>query len=85
MKTISINKIKEQAIHLNDKALKTTEKKVLNSFEKIEKAQNKTDEFIKKGFKFSEKQQDKLFNNLENGKEMVWKNLNKALDFFSRN
>lgn len=85
MNTISTKDIKEKALAINKKALKTTEKTVLNSFDKIEKVQNKTDELLKKGFKFSEKQQDKFFNSLENSKKMIWKNLNKTLDFFSRN
>lgn len=85
MNTISTKDIKEKALAINKKALKTTEKTVLNSFDKIEKVQNKTDELLKKGFKFSEKQQDKFFNSLENSKKMIWKNLNKTLDFFSKN
>ncbi|WP_146106896.1 hypothetical protein [Polaribacter porphyrae] len=85
MKTIHTNTIKKQALELNNKALKTTEKVVLTSIDKIEKVQNKTDELLKKGFNFSEKQQDKLFNSLENSKKMIWKNLNKGLDFFSKN
>lgn len=85
MKTINTNTIKKQTLALNDKALKTTEKVVLTSFDKIEKAQSKTDELLKKGFSFSEKQQDKFFNTLENGKKIVWQKLNKGLDFFSKN
>lgn len=85
MNTISVKNIKKNTLKLNTKALTSTEKVVLTSFDKIEKAQNKTDKFLKKGFKFSEKQQDSFFNNLENGKKMIWKNLNKTLDFFSKN
>ena len=85
MKTISVNTIKEQALDLNNKALKITEKRVLSSFDKVEKVQNKTDKLLKQGFEFSNKQQDIFFNNLENGKKMIWKNLNKTLDFFSKN
>ncbi len=85
MKTISIKNIKENTLLLNDKALKSTEKVLLTFFEKTENAQHKTDEFFKKGFRFSEKQQDIIFNKLENGKNMIWKNLNKGLDFFSKN
>ena len=85
MKTISVKNIKENTLLLNDKALKSTEKVVLNSFEKIESVQHKTDKLLKKGFKFSEKQQDNLFNNLEKSKKMIWSKLNKTLDFFSKN
>jgi hypothetical protein len=82
MKTLTIQDIQKQALTINKKALKATEKRVLNSYQKIENAQNKTEALLKKGLAFSEKQQDKLFNNLENGKKMIWKNLNKTLDFF---
>lgn len=85
MKTINTNRIKKQTLKLNDKALKTTENVFLTSFDTIEKAQNKTEILLKKGFDFSNKQQDKLFNTLENSKKMIWKNLNKGLDFFSKN
>ena len=85
MKTINTNTIKKQTLELNDKAIKTTENVILTSFEKIERAQHKTDELLKKGFEFSEKQQDKFFNSLENSKKMIWTNLNKRLDFFSKN
>lgn len=84
MNTISSKYIKDQTNKLNDKALKSTEKLVTTSFEKIEKLQNKTDEFLKRGFNLAEKQQDNLFNSLEDSKKMIWKNLNKTLDFFSR-
>ena len=85
MKTISVKNIKENTLLLNNKALKSTETIVLTSIEKIETVQNKTDELLKKGFVFSEKQQDNLFNNLEKGKKMIWSKLNKGLDFFSKN
>ena len=84
MNTKSSKYIKEQTNKLNDKALKSAEKLVTTSFEKIEKLQNNTDKFLKKGFNLAEKQQDNLFNSLENNKKMIWKNLNKTLDFFSR-
>ena len=85
MKAVSVKNIKENTQLLNHKVLKSTKKVVLTSFEKIEIAQNRTDKFLKKGFKFSEKQQDNLFNKLEESKKMIWKNLNKTLDFFSKN
>ena len=74
MNTISSKYIKDKTNKLNDKALKSTEKLVTTSFEKIEKLQNKTDKFLKKGFNLAEKQQDNLFNSLENSKKMIWKN-----------
>ncbi|MHB0756234.1 hypothetical protein [Polaribacter sp. M15] len=43
MKNITAKNIKKQALQINKKALKTTEKTVLCSFNKIEKVQNKTD------------------------------------------
>ena len=82
MKTLTIQDIQKQALTINKKALKATEKRVLNSYQKIENAQNKTEALLKKGLAFSEKQQDHMFNILENGKKMIWKNLNKTLDFF---
>lgn len=84
MKTISINTIKKQMLHINEKALKTTEKVVVSSIDKLSEIQNKTDNYLKKGFEFSEKQQDKFFNTLEQGKKSIWKNLNKALDFIGK-
>lgn len=84
MKTISVKNIKENTLLFNDKALKSTENIILTSFEKIEKVQNKTEDLLTKGFKYSEKKQDFLFQNLENGKETIWKNLNKVLDFFGK-
>jgi hypothetical protein len=84
MKTTSINKLRKKFVILNDKALKITEKTFLASFEKIEKSQNKTKFFLKKVIEMSDKKQDKLFDNLENGKKMIWKNLNKGLDFIGK-
>lgn len=84
MKTTSINKLRKKFVILNDKALKITEKTFLASFEKIEKSQNKTEIFLKKVIEMSDKKQDKLFDNLENGKKMIWKNLNKGLDFIGK-
>ena len=84
MKTTSINKLRKKFAILNDKAIKITEKTFLASFEKIEKSQNKTEMFLKKVIEMSDKKQDKLFDNLENGKKMIWKNLNKGLDFIGK-
>ena len=84
MKTISIQNIKEQTLHINEKALKTTEKVALSSIDTLTTVQNKTENYLKKGFEFSEKQQDKFFTGLEQGKKSIWKNLNKALDFIGK-
>ena len=84
MKTTSINKLRKKFAILNDKAIKITEKTFLASFEKIEKSQNKTEMFLKKVIEMSDKKQDELFDNLENGKKMIWKNLNKGLDFIGK-
>jgi Na+/phosphate symporter len=85
MKTISKINIKENALKLNNFALKSTEKAVLKTIDTAEQMQKKTSKKLKSGFKFAEKQQDQFFNNLEKGKGMIWKKLNKSLDFFSRN
>ena len=85
MKTISAKDIKKNTIKLNNMALETTEKVVLKSIDKAEELQEFTAKSIKKTLDFSEKQQDKLFNNLEKSKKMIWSNLNKGLDFFSKN
>lgn len=84
MKTISIQKGTKNLVKLNDFALEKTEKAVITSIEKIETLQNKTDNLLKKSFDFSEKQQDKLFNNLEKGKKSIWKNVNKIVYFVSK-
>lgn len=85
METISIKNIKENTLKLNQFALESTEKVVLKTIDKAEKLQNKTSNFLQNSLNFSDKQQDNLFNNLENGKKMIWKNLNKTLDFFNKN
>jgi len=85
METISIKNIKENTLKLNQYALESTEKVVLKAIDKAEKFQNKTSNILQNSLCFSDKQQDNLFNNLENGKKMIWKNLNKALDFFNKN
>jgi hypothetical protein len=85
MNTISTKNMKMNSAKLNKMALETTEKVVLKTIDKAEDLQKFTSTSIKKTLDFSEKQQDKIFNNLEKGKEMIWGKLNKALDFFSRN
>lgn len=85
MKTISIKNIKEGTLKLNEFALESTEKVVLKTIDTTEELQNFANKTLKKSLSFSEKQQDKIFINLENAKGMVWRNLNKTLDLFSKN
>jgi hypothetical protein len=85
MKTISKINIKENTLKLNSFALKSTEKVVSKTIDSAEDLQNITSKTIKNGLAFSAKQQDNFFNNLEKGKGMIWKKLNKTLDFFSKN
>ena len=85
MKTISAKDIKTNTIKLNNIALETTEKVILKSIGKAEELQDFTAKSIKKTLDFSEKQQDKLFNNLEKSKKMIWSKLNKGSVFFSKN
>jgi len=70
---------------LNKIALETAERVVLKAIDKAEDLQEFTKKSIKRKLNFSKKQQDYLFDNLEERKEMIWKNLNKMLDFFSKN
>jgi hypothetical protein len=85
MRTISKANIKEQTLKLNSFALKSTEKVILKSIDTAENLQEITSRKLKSTFKFTAKQQDNFFNNLEKGKGMIWKKLNKSLDFFSKN
>lgn len=84
MTTISRKTIKESALKVNEFALENTEKIILKTIDKVEDFQGLTAEKLKNGLEFTAKQQENIFNNLENAKGMVWKNLNKALDFFSK-
>ena len=84
MKTISTKDIKKNSAKLNNMALETTEIVVLKSIDKAEELQKFTAKSIKKTLDFSEKQQDKIFNNLEKGKKMIWSKLNKGLDIISK-
>lgn len=85
MEITSTKNIKENTLKLNNFALKSTEKIVLKTIDTAEGLQKFTSKTLKNSLQFSEKQQDKLFNNLEKGKNMLWKNVNKTLDFFSKN
>jgi hypothetical protein len=84
MTTISRKTIKESALKVNEFALENTEKIILKTIDKVEDFQGLTAEKLKSSLEFTAKQQENIFNNLENAKGMVWKNLNKALDFFSK-
>jgi len=84
MKTISKANIKEQVLKLNNFALKSTEKTILKSIDRAENLQEITSKKLRSTFKYTAKQQDNFFNNLEKGKGMIWKKLNKSLDFFSK-
>jgi hypothetical protein len=71
-------------LKVNEFALENTEKIISKTIDKVEDFQGLTAEKLKSGLEFSAKQQENIFYNLENAKGMVWKNLNKALDFFSK-
>ena len=90
MKAISTNNIKENTLKLNTLklnkiALKAMEKAVLKTINTGENLQEISSKKLKATFNFTAKKQDNFFNNLEQRKEMIWKNLNKTLDFFSKN
>ncbi|PQB07788.1 hypothetical protein BST83_11975 [Polaribacter filamentus] len=85
MKTIYKANIKEKTLKLNSFALKSTEKVILKSIDTAENLQELTSKKLRSIFKFTAKQQDNFFNNLEKGKGMIWKKLNKSLDFFTKN
>ena len=85
MKTISTKIIQEQTVKLNKFALESTEKIVLKTISTTEDLQKKTSNVLKSTLIFSAKQQDKFFNNAEKAKNKIWKNINKSLNFFSKN
>ena len=85
MKKISKNTIKKTTLKLNKIALKSTEKAILKAINTGENLQEISSEKLKATFRFTAKKQDIFFYKLEQGKEMIWKNLNKTLDFFSKN
>jgi hypothetical protein len=84
MTTISRNTIKEKVLKANDCALENTEKIVLKTIDKVEYLQEFTAKKLNKSLNFTAKKQENIFSSLENAKGMVWKNLNKALDLFSK-
>jgi hypothetical protein len=84
MKKISNKSMKENTLKLNKIALKATEKSILKAIHTGENLQEISSKKLKATFRFTAKKQDNFFNSLEQGKEMIWKNLNKTLDFFSK-
>ncbi|WP_339662891.1 hypothetical protein [uncultured Polaribacter sp.] len=85
MKLISTKNIKENTLKLNSFALKSTEKMFSKTIDSAEDLQKFTSKTIQHSLKFSAKKQDNFFNNLEKGKGIFWKKLNKTIDFFSKN
>lgn len=85
MKTISIKAINSNATQFNKYALKSTEKVVLKTIDKTEEIQEFSFKAIKNALNYTEKRQEIIFDKLETGKATFWKNLNKTLDFFSKN
>ena len=85
MKTLSIKDIKNNTTKLNEIALENIEKVALKVIDKVEKLPNHTAKTIKNTLEYSEKKQDKFFNTLEKGKEIVTKKFNKTKSFFSKN
>ena len=83
MKTIYA--LKKNTLKLNQLALKSTENVVIKTINTVEDLQNYTVKKLKTTFIFTDKQLDDVFNNLEKGKGMIWKNINKTLDYFSKN
>jgi hypothetical protein len=73
---------RENTLKLNKIALKSTEKAILKAINTGENLQEISSKKLKSTFSFTSKKQNNFFNNLEQGKEMIWKNLNKTLSFF---
>ena len=65
-------------------ALSTTEKGFTKGLSLIEKSQGFTSKTLKKGFQFSAKQQDVVFNTLETSKEKASQTFKKATSFFNK-
>ncbi|QNM85814.1 hypothetical protein H9W90_01455 [Polaribacter pectinis] len=85
MKTISTINIKDNTLKLNDFALESTEKAVLKTINTTEDLQKFTAKKLKSTLSFTAKQQENFFNKAENVKSLVWKKINKTVDFFSKN
>lgn len=76
---------KANTLKLHSFALKASDKIILKSIDVVEDLQNLASKTIKHHLKYAEKQQDNFFENLEKEKGMIWKKLNKTVDFFSKN
>ena len=63
---------------INTVALTSTEKAFDKGFDVVEKLQSFTDKVLKKGFKFSAKQHDAMFDALDDTKEKAVKTYNKV-------
>lgn len=93
MITKNINKIKEAFTFnnvvdtfslVNNFALATTENVALKGIKNVAKWQKNADKAIKNGLKTSAKNQDKMFDLLEDGKAVVVKNISKVTKRFSK-
>ena len=69
---------------VNRLALNATEKGFVKGFSLIEKGQGLTSKTLTKGFQFSAKQQDVVFNTLETSKGKVSKTIKKATTLFNK-
>ena len=69
---------------VNTVALTSTEKVFDKGFEVVEKLQSLADKLLKKGFKFSAKQNDVVFDALEDTKEKAVKTYNKVSKRFNK-
>ena len=69
---------------VNRLALNATEKGFVKGFSLIEKGQGFTSKTLSKGFQFSAKQQDVVFNTLETSKEKASQTFKKATSFFNK-
>ena len=74
----------DTALTVNTVALTTTEKIFDKGFEVAEKLQSLTEEYLKKGLKFSAKQQDVVFDTLEDTKEKALKTYTKVSKRFTK-
>lgn len=69
---------------VNTVALTSTEKVFTKGFDVVGKLQTKTDTLLKKGFKFSSKKHDEMFDVLDASKEKTVKALKKVSKKFNK-
>ena len=81
----TVETVKESTLKLNDTALKTTEKTVLNAFDKAGEWQKVSNKAIKKGLEFTATQQDMIFDSLESVKSQILKGFKRTKLLFSKN